>query len=55
MCGIAGFFDQNKKLDDNQLWSYNKAMKKRGPDGSDIFFEKMNMGMLDYLMLDFQF
>ena len=33
----AGFFDKNKKLDDNQLWSYNKAMKKKGPDGSDIF------------------
>ena len=44
MCGIAGFFDKNKKLDDNQLWSYNKAMKKRGPDGSDIFFEKNEYG-----------
>ena len=44
MCGIAGFFDKNKKLDDNQLWSDNKAMKKRGPDGSDIFFEKNEYG-----------
>lgn len=44
MCGIAGFFDKNKKLDDNQLWSYNKAMKKRGPDGSDIFFQKNEYG-----------
>lgn len=55
MCGIAGFFDKNKKLDDNQLWSYNKAMKKGDLMVQTFFLKKMNMGMLDYLMLDFQF
>lgn len=39
MCGIAGFIDKKNILKKDQLLSYNSAQKKRGPDGSGIFFQ----------------
>ncbi|MFV0157752.1 asparagine synthase (glutamine-hydrolyzing) [Empedobacter falsenii] len=44
MCGIAGFFDGNKILDKEQLWSYNKELYKRGPDSNDIYIDKNEFG-----------
>lgn len=48
MCGIAGFFDRKNQLGEDQLWSYNKALQKRGPDGNDIYFNKTELGSLGF-------
>jgi asparagine synthase (glutamine-hydrolysing) len=44
MCGIAGFFDQTKTLDEGQLHKYNHVQKRRGPDGNGIFFKSTPTG-----------
>lgn len=46
MCGIGGFFDTTKKLDENQLCVYNKSLEKRGVDGSDTYLNKSELGNL---------
>lgn len=48
MCGISGFFDKTFRLEQSQLEKYNKALAHRGPDGSDIYFNKTSNGNLGF-------
>ena len=48
MCGIAGFFDKSNSLDQHQLLLYNQVLRRRGPDDSDVYFEKSFHGSLGF-------
>jgi asparagine synthase (glutamine-hydrolysing) len=44
MCGIAGFIDFNKKIDNDTLKKMTDTLHHRGPDDSGYFFENSTDG-----------
>lgn len=46
MCGISGFIDKSKKLEESNLKQFNQAIKHRGPDSEGLlFFDKDNVNI----------
>lgn len=46
MCGISGFFDRKKVLNEGTIHKYNSILKHRGPDANGALFMNSDYGNL---------